>query len=435
MFTENKITEFEKRVSDLADRPKISAQALKAYFDASAEELRVKHNALIDALSAFAGNSFSAVSYNAADGKLQFTFGDGSVQVIDLPLELLIKSGDYDAETQSIMLTLANGDKIVIPVAALVDTYTADNQTLVCDNNTFSVKDGVFVLEAPKDGKNYARKDGAWTEVEKELPEIALGDADNIYEGVYRVKKQRYDDWVYGLLCASYNIYVYDCADIGAVQTILWSDGKIEHRERVDYVMGPEDVVQNPDGTYKPRPGYVFDEPWSAWKSVLPNLANYATKASVTAEIAAAKDAVTKNEFELIASGETTEEVNSIVVTADNDGNPFELCDMVTIYAQCPKASANSSLAINFENAIVHQTATTAINTNYIQYIIVHGIYTGKCWSGYSVANAGGVSGVQGEPKKRVCTKKTVNEIKMYLYDSDLALPVGFKYEIYGRRV
>ncbi len=142
-----------------------------------------------------------------------------------------------------------------------------------------------------------------------------------------------------------------------------------------------------------------------------------------------------KNEFELIASGETTEEVNGIVITTDNDGNPFELCDMITIYAQCPKASANSSLAIEFENVMVHQTATTVINTNYIQSIIVHGIYTGKCWSGYSVANAGGVSGVQGEPKKQVCTKKTVNEIKMYLYNSALVLPVGFKYEIYGRRV
>ena len=58
MFTENKITEFTNKISALADRPQMSAQALKAYFDASAEELRVKHNALIDALSAFAGNSF-----------------------------------------------------------------------------------------------------------------------------------------------------------------------------------------------------------------------------------------------------------------------------------------------------------------------------------------------------------------------------------------
>lgn len=50
-LADNKIDQFQKRVSDLADKPNIgSAAALKAYFDSSPEELRVAVNGLIDIL-------------------------------------------------------------------------------------------------------------------------------------------------------------------------------------------------------------------------------------------------------------------------------------------------------------------------------------------------------------------------------------------------
>lgn len=56
----------------------------------------------------------------------------GSAQTIDLPLESVVVGGEYDSATQSIILTLDNGNTITIPVGALVnglqEEITASNK-------------------------------------------------------------------------------------------------------------------------------------------------------------------------------------------------------------------------------------------------------------------------------------------------------------------
>jgi len=261
MFTENKISEFQNKISELADRPQMSAQALKAYFDGSAEEIRQKYNALVDALDAFAAGSFDAVSYSAADGKLTFTFGDGSTQVIDLPLELLVKSGHYDAEKQSIVLTLANEDVLEIPVSDLVNEYEADEKTLHMTpsevSRIFSVKDGVFAPEAPSDNKVYARKDGKWKEIIEGLPEITLAEADTIADGLY-VVTDACGDWAMG---TSEN-------PISKALLIVGTEG-------YDGGEAKQQLLVLPNGELWRR--------WDMgeWQSVIPSLAEYATRTYV----------------------------------------------------------------------------------------------------------------------------------------------------------
>ena len=146
-----------------------------------------------------------------------------------------------------------------------------------------------------------------------------------------------------------------------------------------------------------------------------------------------------KNEFELIASGKTTEEVNGIVITTDNDGNPFELCDMVNIYSYCPIAtnSANSALSYDFNNVIVQQSPGTGVSTTSEQYHRLLGIYTGKKWDAYCYAVGGmGANGnIFSRDRHTSKDNPILTKIKIYLFNSAYVLPVGFKYEIYGRRV
>ena len=91
---------------------------------------------------------FKDVSYNATNGVLTFTKKDNSTVKIDLPLEMLIKSGHYDSSTENLVLVLANNDTIKIPVAELVNEYYADGKTLelktVNGKLTFNVKNGVY---------------------------------------------------------------------------------------------------------------------------------------------------------------------------------------------------------------------------------------------------------------------------------------------------
>jgi len=90
--------------------------------------------------------SFRAVTYNANNGVLTFTRLNGSVLNVDLPLELLIKSGYYDEDSMEIVLVLANDEQIRIPVSELVNTYYADETTLtlnkIGDSFVFGVRNG-----------------------------------------------------------------------------------------------------------------------------------------------------------------------------------------------------------------------------------------------------------------------------------------------------
>ncbi len=66
------------------------------------------------------------VSMDSSTYVLTFTCKDGtgttiSTQSIDLPLESVVVNGEYDSDTQSIILTLQNGNTISIPVSDLVD--------------------------------------------------------------------------------------------------------------------------------------------------------------------------------------------------------------------------------------------------------------------------------------------------------------------------
>ena len=69
-------------------------------------------------------SAFKSVSYNAENGHLTFTDNAGDKHSIALPLELIVSSGEYDdtENNEAIVLTLANGDKIHIPVNDLIDT-------------------------------------------------------------------------------------------------------------------------------------------------------------------------------------------------------------------------------------------------------------------------------------------------------------------------
>lgn len=66
------------------------------------------------------------VAMDSSTYVITFTCKDGtgttiSTQSIDLPLESVVVGGEYDSDTQSIILTLQNGNTISIPVSDLVD--------------------------------------------------------------------------------------------------------------------------------------------------------------------------------------------------------------------------------------------------------------------------------------------------------------------------
>ena len=72
-------------------------------------------------------NMFKDVNYNNINGVLTFTRYDDTSKTIDLPLELLVDSGYYDEVSNELVLVLANGSEIKIPVGDLLTDLDAHN--------------------------------------------------------------------------------------------------------------------------------------------------------------------------------------------------------------------------------------------------------------------------------------------------------------------
>lgn len=63
----------------------------------------------------------SNVTYNSANGVLTYTWADGSVQTIDLPIENLFQNASYNSTTKTLTLTTNGGGTIDVPLTDLVD--------------------------------------------------------------------------------------------------------------------------------------------------------------------------------------------------------------------------------------------------------------------------------------------------------------------------
>lgn len=103
--------------SNIKNKPQINGNELEG--NKSAADLGLATSGVI-----------SNVSYEASTGVLTFEKEDGTNFTIDLPLELLIESGEYNPDTQQIVLTLANKDVITIDVKDLISTYYGDDETI-----------------------------------------------------------------------------------------------------------------------------------------------------------------------------------------------------------------------------------------------------------------------------------------------------------------
>ena len=95
-----------------------------AVTEAKLEDKAVTADKLADDIIEKLSNTFKDVSYNSDNGYLTFTDNKGNTKTIDLPLELIVKDGEYDDKEneEAIVLKLASGGKIRIPVNDLIDT-------------------------------------------------------------------------------------------------------------------------------------------------------------------------------------------------------------------------------------------------------------------------------------------------------------------------
>ena len=98
-LSDQKLTGFSKKITQLADQPNMQPQELKAYFDSSPEELRQAHNGLCDALcasDAAAGLGFARSAGVPAD-TVQAAVENVQQQITDAVLGN-IPSGSVDGD-------------------------------------------------------------------------------------------------------------------------------------------------------------------------------------------------------------------------------------------------------------------------------------------------------------------------------------------------
>lgn len=103
------------------------------------------------------------------DGTLTLPVANGNDVVLNLPKENFVKSGSYDAESESIVLVLqqpdeeGNEQKVVIPVSKLVDiSSVTGSNTLTLEMNADKVISGAVKISAVEGNLISAKTDGIY---------------------------------------------------------------------------------------------------------------------------------------------------------------------------------------------------------------------------------------------------------------------------------
>ena len=94
--------------------------------------------ALVARLATMEDGLFTGITYDPETGTLNFLTQSGKTMSVDLPLEMIVSGGTYDEDTQDLVLRLANGDAILIPL----DDITQNLMTYVD-----GVRESIYVLQ------------------------------------------------------------------------------------------------------------------------------------------------------------------------------------------------------------------------------------------------------------------------------------------------
>lgn len=126
------------RTSGIATDAVVESKADKAYVDAELAKKADKVELATYTIQKLESPEETAVATYA----LMETKNGATVQAganINIPKDLVVQSGSYDAETGNIILVIANGDTIEIPAIGLVDVYTGTGPIAVSEGNVISL--------------------------------------------------------------------------------------------------------------------------------------------------------------------------------------------------------------------------------------------------------------------------------------------------------
>ena len=126
------------RTSGIATDAVVESKADKTYVDAELAKKADKVELATYTIQKLESPEGTAVATYA----LMETKNGATVQAganINIPKDLVVQSGSYDAETGNIILVIANGDTIEIPAIGLVDVYTGTGPIAVSEDNVISL--------------------------------------------------------------------------------------------------------------------------------------------------------------------------------------------------------------------------------------------------------------------------------------------------------
>ena len=121
--------EIDPKLDNKVDKEQGKGLSTNDFTNILKEKLENLENYNDEEIRKLLNGSLKNVNYTASNGMLTFTKNDGSTISVDLPLELLIESGRYDEANKQIVLTLANGNVINIPISDLLDDFYDKGET------------------------------------------------------------------------------------------------------------------------------------------------------------------------------------------------------------------------------------------------------------------------------------------------------------------
>lgn len=306
------------------------------------------HAATLDAatnkrVDAVEKETVKSISYDAKTGVLSFTPMEGDVKHIDLPLELTVESGYYDADANELVIVLTSGDEARIPVDNLIREVISMPTAAAEDVGKVAVVAGENKYELKRPAEERYASEGLTYTRYRDYYDVSLGLCDDAnvvipdrYSGlpVRTVSGPPYDGTKYASVSlpdslATINVSAFkgcsamssitlpksvtaimglhafgDCGDLTI--TILYDDGVVR--------LGTAQALTNTNVTVRvPKQWLAEYRIATNWVEIADKIVGYETEQSVASLREALKDAVVVNgelrpasqglEYELAADG------------------------------------------------------------------------------------------------------------------------------------
>jgi len=197
---------------------------------------------------------FKSVSFDANTGVFTFTREDGSYTAFDTVLEKVATNWEYDAATQCLVLTLADGTTQSVPMSAFISgldfvdsaqiDFSVSNQTVTATVKAGSITDTMLSSELVAQLQGYVSAAGSSAADALQYGNAAAGYRDTASQKASAANNSALSASLSALASEAWAVGTEDGTDVGSLDPRWHNNAKYYAQQAAALTVGKEDAIR-----------------------------------------------------------------------------------------------------------------------------------------------------------------------------------------------